>query len=197
MSEIRRPKPQTMLHVTRTERLTPRLVRVWLGGPGFAAFTPNGHTDMYVKLLFTPEGSVPSAPLDLAEARASLPRDQVPVTRTYTVRRVRPEAAELALDFVTHGDAGLAAPWALRAQPGDLLLLQGPGGAYSPLPEADFHVIAGDESALPAIASALEALPSHARGLALPGPGRPTNYRPPLPCPGPRRAGGGERRRPS
>jgi NADPH-dependent ferric siderophore reductase len=173
MSEKQRaPKPQTLLHVTRTERLTAHMVRVWLGGPGFADFLPNGHTDMYVKLIFNPDGTVPDAPFDLVGARATLPREQVPVTRTYTVRLIDAMAGELALDFVVHGDAGdpgsgIAAPWAQRAQPGDRLLLQGPGGAYSPFPDADTHLLVGDESAIPAIASALEALPPTARGLVV------------------------------
>jgi NADPH-dependent ferric siderophore reductase len=89
------------------------------------------------------------------------------VTRTYTVRSFDAAAGELAVDFVVHGDEGLAGPWAAAAQPGDRLVCSGPGGAYSPDPAAEWHLFAGDESALPAIAAALEALPADARGLAL------------------------------
>lgn len=76
-------------------------------------------------------------------------------------------ARRIAIDFVVHGDEGLAGPWAQRARPGDTLTIMGPGGAYSPDPEAAWHLFAGDLSATPAIASALEALPADARGAAI------------------------------
>jgi NADPH-dependent ferric siderophore reductase len=56
----------------------------------------------------------------------------------------------------------LAGPWAARLRPGDRVLFVGPGGAYAPRPDADWHLLAGDESALPAIAAALERLPANA-----------------------------------
>ena len=82
------------------------------------------------------------------------------MTRTYTVRSWAPAARELTLDFVVHGDEGLAGPWAQQAQPGQQVRFLGPGGAYSPSQDADWHLLAGDESALPAIAAALEAMPA-------------------------------------
>ncbi|MCT2588695.1 siderophore-interacting protein [Streptomyces sp. N2-109] len=146
--------------VLRTERLTPHMLRVVFGGPGLARFPSDGHADSYIKLLFPlPEVSYPE-PFDIARIRAEFPRDQWPVTRTYTVRSWDPEARELAVDFVIHGDKGLAGPWAAGAQPGDELLFLGPGGDYSPRPEAEWHLLAGDESAVPAIAAALERMPA-------------------------------------
>ncbi len=62
----------------------------------------------------------------------------------------------MTIDFVVHGDTGVAGPWALAAQPGDELVLQGPGGAYAPAADVDAHVLIGDEAALPAIAAACE-----------------------------------------
>lgn len=165
-----RTRPTLDLVVSRTEQLTPHLVRVVAGGPGFAAFADNGFTDKYVKIAFPdslPGGAWPDGPVDLAVLKASLPRASWPVTRTYTVRWFDPAAHELAVDFVVHGDEGLAGPWAAAARPGDRLVCSGPGGAYSPDPEAAWHLFAGDESALPAIAAALEALPRDARGIAL------------------------------
>jgi NADPH-dependent ferric siderophore reductase len=88
------------------------------------------------------------------------------VTRTYTVRGVDRSARRLAIDFVTHGDAGLAAPWAATAKPGDRLVVTDPGAGYAPDPEVAWHVFAGDLSALPAISAALEFLPATARGVA-------------------------------
>ncbi|MFF9897293.1 siderophore-interacting protein [Streptomyces longispororuber] len=155
------PKPH-VAQVVRTERLTPHMQRVVLGGDGLAEFTVGDCTDHYVKVLFAPAGVTYPEPFDLQRVREELPREQWPVTRTYTVRWWDPQARELALDFVVHGDEGLAGPWALRARPGETVRLLGPGGAYAPDPAADWHLIAGDESALPAIAAALEALPEGA-----------------------------------
>lgn len=163
----RGPRPAVELTVLGSERLSPSLQRVRLGGEGFPAFAPNDHTDMYVKLIFADPALGLGAGADLGELRRTLPPEQVPVTRTYTVRRVDTAAGWLEIDFVLHGDEGLAGPWAAAAQPGDRLLLTGPGGGYSPDPTADAHLLAGDLSALPAIAAALEAMPADARGLAI------------------------------
>lgn len=141
---VRQGRAQHVLAVESTEHLTPHLVRVVLSGESLSGFADNGHTDAYVKLHFADLG----------------------VTRTYTVRWVDRAARRLAIDFVTHGDTGVAAPWAMKAVPGDELVLAGPGGAYAPDPAAAWHVFAGDLSALPAIAAALEALPGSAAGAA-------------------------------
>jgi NADPH-dependent ferric siderophore reductase len=134
------------LTVLRTKRLSEHFIRVYLGGPGFAAFQPGDFTDSYVKLVFpTADGET---------------------VRSYTVRAADAEAGELVIDFVHHGDEGIAGPWAAAARPGDVIDLLGPGGAYAPRPDADAHLLAGDESALPAIAVALEALPVDAGGAA-------------------------------
>ncbi|GGU78909.1 siderophore-interacting protein [Streptomyces albospinus] len=148
--------------VRRTERLSPHMVRVVLGGEGLAAFAAGEFTDHYIKLVFPlPHIRYPE-PFDMARIRADLPRNQWPRTRTYTVRSWDPAARELAVDFVVHGDTGLAGPWAVAAQPGDEIGFLGPGGAYAPDPAADWHLLAGDESALPAIAAALAGMPADA-----------------------------------
>ena len=126
----------------------------------------NAFVDRYVKIVFPQPGvDYPSA-LDLWTVRETMPREQWPFTRTYTLRWVDPEARELAIDFVVHGDEGLAGPWAATAQPGEALTFTGPGGAYNPNPEADWYLFAGDEAALPAIAASIESLPAGAVGLA-------------------------------
>jgi NADPH-dependent ferric siderophore reductase len=159
-----KPRPQATLTVLRTQWLGEHMVRVIAGGQGFSDFTANGFTDMYVKIHFPhPEVDYPE-PVDVFALREYLPRDQWPATRTYTVRWVNRITQELAIDFVVHGDEGLAGPWAASAQPGDRLIVSGPGGAYSPDPEADWYLLAGDEAALPAIAAAVEALPADAFG---------------------------------
>ncbi|MFB7244970.1 NADPH-dependent ferric siderophore reductase [Streptomyces populi] len=158
----RKPRKPHSAKVVRTERLTPHMQRVVLGGDTLADFATSGRTDHYVKLLFGPPGVTYPEPFDLERVREEFPREQWPVTRTYTVRAWDPETRELSLDFVVHGDEGLAGPWALRAQPGEVVRFMGPGGAYAPDPSADWHLLAGDESALPAIAAALESLPDAA-----------------------------------
>jgi len=152
--------------VLHRERLSPHTVRITAGGPGFDALRLNEFTDKYAKIMFVDPGLGLTPPYDLAALRESLPPDRQPVTRTYTLRRVDVEGRQLALDFVVHGDAGVAAPWAAHAEPGDILTLSGAGGAYRPDPASDWYLLAGDESALPAICSALEALPGDARGIA-------------------------------
>ncbi|MEU8361448.1 siderophore-interacting protein [Nonomuraea sp. NPDC048882] len=158
----RRTPTCTTCVVRRTERLSPHLIRVVLGGDGLAGFTAGEFTDHYVKLLFPVPGVTYPEPFDLGAIREELPREHWPVMRTYTVRGWDPLTRELTIDFVCHGDKGLAGPWAMRAAPGDVLRFLGPGGAYAPSAEADWHLLAGDESALPAIGVALERLPAGA-----------------------------------
>ena len=155
----RRKRTPRVGTVVRTERITPHMIRVVLGGDGLAGFPAGEFTDHYVKLLFAPAGASYPAPFDVERIEAELPRDQWPVTRTYTVRAWDAESGELTIDFVHHGDRGLAGPWAAGARPGDRIQLLGPGGAYAPSPAADWHLLAGDESALPAIGAALGRLP--------------------------------------
>ncbi|GAA1712159.1 siderophore-interacting protein [Isoptericola hypogeus] len=132
--------------VTAVRRLTPHMVRVTVAGPELAALDPGAHTDAYVKLVLG----------ELADGR--------PLLRTYTVRAVRDVAGtvEWDLDFVVHGDAGVGGPWADRVRPGEAVTFMGPGGDYAPDPTAPWHLLIGDDSALPAIAAAAERLPAGA-----------------------------------
>ena len=136
--------------VRSTTWLTPSMVRVVLADGDLDAFAmPGGDqpdTDAYVNLAIPP-GEEP---------------DVKPARRRYTVRSWDQAARELTLDFVVHGDDGVAGPWARRARPGDVLVFEGPGSGYRPDPEADWHLMVGDESALPAIAASLEAVPPDA-----------------------------------
>ena len=165
-SATKNNRPQVNLTVLRKEQLSPHMVRIIAGGDGFEDFVNNAFVDRYVKIVFPQPGVDYPSPLDLWTVRETMPREQWPFTRTYTLRRVDPVARELAIDFVVHGDEGLAGPWAANAQPGDALTFTGPGGAYNPNPEADWYLFAGDEAALPAIAASIEVLPAGAVGLA-------------------------------
>ncbi|MFF2317734.1 siderophore-interacting protein [Arthrobacter sp. NPDC058097] len=162
----KKSRPQVTLTVLRRERLSAHMVRIVAGGPGFADYVNNDFVDRYVKIVFPQPGVDYPQPLDLWAVRETMPREQWPHTRTYTVRWVDTAAGELAIDFVVHGDEGLAGPWAAAAEPGDSLIFTGPGGGYNPDPDADWYLLAGDEAALPAVAAVIESLPAHARGLA-------------------------------
>lgn len=159
-------RPLTSLRVLRKEEISAHMIRIVAGGEGFKDFVTNDYSDRYVKIVFLLPGVTYPEPLDMARIKDLLPREHWPATRTYTVRWVDHEAQELAIDFVYHGDEGLAGPWAARAQPGDTLTFSGPGGGYAPAPDADWYLFAGDESAIPAIAASLAALPANARGYA-------------------------------
>jgi NADPH-dependent ferric siderophore reductase len=121
--------------VTDASWLTPSMVRVVVGGPDLEGFAVGSFTDHYVKCRFG---------------------DRM---RSYTVRAFDPERRLLTLDFVVHGDRGIAGPWAAQARPGDKLEIMGPGGAYAPDPEADWHLMVGDDAVLPAIAVSLSRVP--------------------------------------
>ncbi|WP_137148077.1 siderophore-interacting protein [Mycolicibacterium sp. CR10] len=157
-------RPVHTFEVVRTEQLAPHMVRVILGGNGFDTFTPNDSTDAYVKLVFVDDDDDVDGleqPLTLDSFRAL---DHT--VRTYTVRRTDTDRREITIDFVVHGDHGVAGPWAASATPGQRLFAMGPSGAYAPDPAADWHLLAGDEAGLPAISAALEALPDNAIGKA-------------------------------
>ncbi|MBM7078441.1 siderophore-interacting protein [Micromonospora humida] len=162
-----RSKMVTAARVVRTERPTPHLVRLVLGGEELTGLPVGEFTDHYVKLVFPPEGVELPRPLDLTAVKRELPREQWPRLRAYTVRAWDAAAGEMTIDVVHHGDEGLAGPWAARLRPGDEVLFVGPGGAYAPDPTADWHLLVGDESALPAIGAALERLPEGAPAVVL------------------------------
>lgn len=160
--ETRPPRRARTAQVRRVTRLTPHLIRVEVGGDDLRGFDPGNHTDAYVKLLFPAEGAAYGMPVDPADVDANHPPEHRPLLRTYTVRAWSEDVQVLTLDFVYHGDEGVAGPWAAAAQPGDEISFLGPGGGYAPDPAAPWHLFVGDESALPAIARALENLPAAA-----------------------------------
>ncbi|MFG3698254.1 siderophore-interacting protein [Micromonospora sp. NPDC047620] len=157
-----RPKKVTSARVLRTERPTPHLIRLVLGGEELTGLPVGEFTDHYIKIVFPVPGVDHPSPMNLAAIRRDLPREQWPRLRAYTVRAWDALAGELTVDIVHHGDEGLAGPWAAALRPGDPVHFVGPGGAYAPSPDADWHLLVGDESALPAIAAALERLPADA-----------------------------------
>lgn len=144
--------------VVTTERLSPEMVRVVLGGEGLADFTPVSHTDAYVNCFFLPPGAGYAPPFADDGAR-ELPAEQRPRPRRFSVRHWDAAERQLTIDFVVHGDVGHAGRWATHARPGDRLQLRGPAGGYSPHEDAESYLLVGDESALPAMAACAEAMP--------------------------------------
>lgn len=138
------------------------MVRLFFAGDDVRGLPELTFTDHYVKLLFPPAGADYRWPFDPERIRAERPAEQWPVTRTYTIRSFDRATGELAIDFVVHGDTGLAGPWAATVEPGESIGFHGPGGGYAPDPAAVTHLLVGDEAALPAIAAALDVLPDDA-----------------------------------
>jgi NADPH-dependent ferric siderophore reductase len=161
-------RPVHTFQVISSEQLTPHMIRLVLGGTGFGTFKPSEFADSYVKIVIVRDDvEVDALPQPLTlDSFNELPEEQRPFVRTYTVRRVDADRREITVDFVVHGEHGVAGPWASSAQPGQPAYLMGPSGAYSPNLDADWHLLAADEAGLPALGAALEALPPNAVGWA-------------------------------
>lgn len=144
--------------VVEVERIGPQMARLTFECPDLVGATLP-HTDHYVKILFPPAGADYSWPFDPDQIRAANP-EQAPVTRTYSIRSYDPATGRATIDFVVHGDTGLAGPWAAKAQPGEQVGFYGPGGAWHPTEDYEHFVLAGDEAAAPAIAAAIDGLPA-------------------------------------
>ena len=166
-TEARPARPQVVLQVLKREQVAPHLVRLTLGGPGFENFVDKEATDRYVKFLFAKPELGLKMPYDMDELRGQLAPEDMPVRRTYTVRRSDHEARTIEVDFVVHGEEGLAGQWARDTEIGSSICFVGPGGLFVPNDEFDFHFFAGDETAIPAISAALEAMAPQMKGLAV------------------------------
>ncbi|SMX99950.1 NADPH-dependent ferric siderophore reductase, contains FAD-binding and SIP domains [Brevibacterium sp. 239c] len=162
----RPPRPQAVLTVQEIKDITPNLIRIKVGGDGFDAISPNEATDKYVKLMFADPAHGLTPPYDLTDLRENSP-EMLPRNRTYTVREFNEDEKWLSLDFVIHGDEGVAGPWAKQVQPGDTLVMVGAGGKYQPNPDAPWHLLIADHTAIPAVSTALEAMDAEAKGTVI------------------------------
>lgn len=142
--------------------LTPRMKRIVFGGDGLDEFEPCEFSDQYVNVLIPPADAPYSVPFD-----TSTPLTPRPVGRRYTIRSWDAETRQMTIDFVLHGEVGTTGRWANSAKVGDLMQFTGPSGGYAPTSDADWYLMAGDESALPAIAASLEIVPAGARTIVV------------------------------
>lgn len=158
--------------VVRTDDVTPGMRRVTLGGPQLDAFTTregfgrpafaSPGFDDDIRLFFPyPGQSEPVLPIQ-QEVGVVIPKEPRPLNRVYSVRRWDPEKRELDVDFVKHG-VGVATTWAYRAVPGDRIHFAGPNISRAYPAMADWLLVVGDDTALPAIGRLLEDLPEDAR----------------------------------
>jgi NADPH-dependent ferric siderophore reductase len=149
----REPPAFRTVEVVRTERLTPRMVRVTLDGPELAGFTAD-EPAASVRLLLP---SSPDLALPAWNGNEFLLSDgSRPVIRTLTPRVSH---GTLVVDIVLHGP-GAASDWAENAAPGDRVAVSGPGRGYTVDPDAPAFLLAGDETAIPAMAQVVAALPA-------------------------------------
>lgn len=170
-----RPYQLFDLELKQRITVTPSLTRLVFTGPDVASMQTLA-PDQRVKLLFpSADGSPPALANngDWQAARRALPTAKQPPMRTYTIRALRAEQAEVDVEFVLHGETGPASTWATHAQIGDRLQMVAPHrdaqehpGGYEWLPPAGIRrvLLIGDETALPAIAGILESLAEQRHG---------------------------------
>ena len=159
-----------MVEVVAVRPLSPNAVAFTFGGPGLERVCYDG-ADQRMKLLF----ARPGQPLPILPGEddwygdyLALPEEERPVMRTYTLRSQDPESGRIDVEFILHGATGPASAWALDAKPGDKVgiiasTVEDGGNARPYAPgDADWQLLVGDATALPAIASILEQLPETA-----------------------------------
>jgi len=163
---VRHEAKRRLLQVGDVNRITPKMARVVFGGDELSGFVSAAHDD-HVKLFFPRLGQdKPALPTQTPNGPVYAEGVTPPAARDYTPRRYDPAAGTLAIDFVLHGD-GPATSWAAQARPGDFLGVGGPRGSFIVPDDFDWYLLAGDESALPAIGRRLEELPATARAFVV------------------------------
>ncbi|WP_230531514.1 siderophore-interacting protein [Microvirga roseola] len=153
------------MRVVSACNVTPRMRRVMLRGSDLARFTTGG---LHVRLLIPPRrGAHPQWPVTGEDGRPAWPKgNERPIIRIYTIREIDVERGEITIDIVLHeGDDTPGSTWAREASEGDVVGVMGPGGGD--VPAADWYLLAGDETALPAIARILASLPAGCRATVI------------------------------
>ena len=161
------PPPPLIVKVRRVSRFTPRMVRITVGGEQMNGFQTRGAAEHIRVYLPDSETGELVLPVEGREGNAFPQDGKRPPSRAYTPLRWNPDRLEMDIEFALHGD-GPGASWAASVKEGDLAVISGrAGGAYFPDVSADWYVIGGDETALPAIGTLLELLPSTMRAYVL------------------------------
>jgi NADPH-dependent ferric siderophore reductase len=153
----REPPAFRRVAVAGVTGVTPRLIRVTVGGPeldGLVIEQPAAS----VRLLLPSPGTRELVMPTWNGNEFLLPDGSRPPIRTLTPLRLDPVSQELELEIVVH-EGGAASAWAQAAQPGDKAAISGPGRGYPIDAEAAGFLLGGDESAIPAISQLLEVLP--------------------------------------
>jgi NADPH-dependent ferric siderophore reductase len=158
-TRVRREPPQfRRARVVAVEAVTPYLRRVRLAGDELRGMDP-GLPGASVRLLVPDD---PATPVVLPEWTGNEFRTadggRAPI-RTLTPVEPDPGAGLLTLDVVRH-EAGLLTAWADAVGEGDEVAVSGTGRGYTVDPGAEAHLLAGDETALPALRQVLAALPA-------------------------------------
>ncbi len=163
---VRHETKLRLLQVRNVSRLTPKMVRIIVGGDELEGFVSAAHDD-HVKLFFPRPGQdKPVLPTPSPNGPVYPEGTPKPAARDYTPRRYDAAANTLAIDFVLHGD-GPATAWAAQARAGQYLGVGGPRGSFIVPDDFDWYLLAGDETALPAIGRRLEELPSGSRAIVI------------------------------
>jgi NADPH-dependent ferric siderophore reductase len=166
------------VRVSAIHDLSPSFRRFTFTGDRLHRFADNGFDQRIKLILPLDEHGLDPVPMhdDWYNAWRELPDEHRNPLRTYTVRAVRQAEREIDVDVVVHDVAGPASRWAEEATVGSEIVVLGPnddhdgpqGGVdFLPPPHADRILLAGDETAVPAIASILERLDPATRGQAL------------------------------
>ena len=152
------------LTVKSVQRVTPHLLRVVLTGDELEGFHSPGFDD-HAKLFF-PDPATGRLTLPTMGPEGPVWPEGRPTMRDYTPRRHDAAAKTLEIDFALH-EAGPATQWAENARPGDRIGVGGPRGSFIVPTEFDWHLLIGDDTALPAISRRLAELPALARVVVL------------------------------
>lgn len=159
-----RPPPRNV-QVSAIKRITPHMIRITVTGDELTGLTTHG-TAEHIKIFLPQPGQKTTVMPTMGTNGPEMPPGvERPISRTYTPRKWNPATNEMDIDFLIHGD-GPAVAWASKAKTGDKVVISSPSGPYNPDLTADWHLIAGDDTALPAIGTILEALPSGAKAHA-------------------------------
>lgn len=166
VQKLRHPVKMRRLKVGRITQLTPSMRRITLVGSDLEGFYSASFDD-HAKMFFPAE---PGAQLVLPTVGPNgmeYPEGvQKPVTRDYTPRRYDAAKQELDIDFVLQ-HSGPATDWAADANVGDEIGVGGPRGSFVIPTGFDWHLLIGDETAIPAIGRRLEELPAETQALVI------------------------------